>query len=208
MMCFFVNTHHGRYREASIQAHVCGNRCFLISCSTLKSANSFCLWYRPANTNTEFVCLCVRACVSGDNYFRIRSIPPCTCTKKKCTRSAVLRSIDAALLLCFKRCKIEMKINDSRLSTRTHWCPLMAIERPIQMAPLECVAEGWFYRAAQRFVRSGASQWWMKQMMELSDFLWSSLTDWRHISVRKKKIIELNISSFLSGWVCLIPITI
>lgn len=106
--------------------------------------------------------------------------------KKKCTRSAVLRSIDAALLLCFKRCKIEMKINDSRLSTRTHWCPLMAIERQIQMAPLECVTEGWFYRAAQRFVRSGASQWWMKQMMELSDFLWSSLTDWRHISVRKK----------------------
>lgn len=79
---FFLNTRHGRYREASIQAHVCGNRCFLISCSTLKSANSFCLWYRPANTNTEFVCLCVRACVSGDNYFRIRSILPCACTKK------------------------------------------------------------------------------------------------------------------------------
>lgn len=119
--------------------------------------------------------------------------------KRKCTRSAVLHSIDAALLLCFKQCKIEMKINDSRLSTRTHWCPLMAIDRQIQMAPLECIAEGWFYRAAQRFVRSGVSQWWMKQMMELSDFLWSSLTHWRHISVRKKNHWIKHV--FLSGWV-------
>lgn len=145
---------------------------FSNSCSTLKSVHSFCLRDRPANTNRVWVSASVQAClpvrVSGDNNFQIQSIRPCRCMGKKALAQQYCAPSTQSSCCASNGAKIEMEINDSALSRRMHWCPLMANNRQIQMAPFQCMTEGWFHRAAQHFPRSGASRWWMKRMMELS----------------------------------------
>lgn len=159
---------------------------------------SFVWNFLVSNTNTECVYLwaCSRACLFVlAKIIIFRYDPPFLVGAQKKKSLAQQYYAPSTQPCCSSNCaRIEMEINSSRLSRWTHWCPLMANKRQIQMAPLECMTAGWFYRAAHHFLRSGASQWWMKQMLELSYFLSSSTTDWEHISVRNHNLILISLS--------------